>query len=304
MKAPLVSLPALLMSMVANAQSVDEMIAMRSLISHVMQVHADTLGSAVALSEHLGVTNCHVLGTARSVRVMRGGLSSTAKLTATETGYDLCLLEVEDSPSFPVKVGSAASWPSAIRSTRWDSVRDGQVSAQIEALYPYDGGLIVRSDAPFAAGASGGGLFDTNHNLVGVLTFLIVHKSGSTPEARRTRSHTPRKDQGSAISRSAARGNVSPAQARAQRGGDGFHHWPQSLQMLKRYTLVKAADSARRGDRPLVCVVPSAGVAWRHRRREADVWVDEEKSGPEDEQSGPNRTSDNRNVVDAALPSK
>ena len=30
----------------------------------------------------------------------------------------------------------------------------------------------MRSDAPFAAGASGGGLFDSKHNLVGVLTFF------------------------------------------------------------------------------------------------------------------------------------
>jgi serine protease Do len=43
---------------------------------------------------------------------------------------------------------------------------------RIEALYPHDGSLIVRTDAPFAAGASGGALFDSDQNLVGVLTFF------------------------------------------------------------------------------------------------------------------------------------
>ena len=42
---------------------------------------------------------------------------------------------------------------------------------KIEALYPLEGSLIIRSDAPFAAGASGGALFDDNQKLVGVLTF-------------------------------------------------------------------------------------------------------------------------------------
>ena len=104
MKSLLPALSAFLISSVANAQSADEMIAARRLIPHVMQVRADTLGSAVALSEHLAVTNCHVLGATRSVHVMRGGLSSTAKLKATDNGHDLCLLEVEDSPSFPAKL--------------------------------------------------------------------------------------------------------------------------------------------------------------------------------------------------------
>jgi len=165
---------AFLISSVANSQSADEMIAARRLIPHVMQVRADTLGSAVALSEHLAVTNCHVLGAARNVHVLRGGLSSIAKLKAMDNGHDLCLLEVEDSPSLPVKVGSTASLAvgDKVYAVGFGLGRMSIGIGRIEALYPYDGSLIVRTDAPFAAGASGGALFDSDHNLVGVLTFF------------------------------------------------------------------------------------------------------------------------------------
>ena len=165
-----------------SAQSADEITAVRQLAIHVMQVSADTVGSAVALSEHLAVTNCHVLGTASSAQVTRGGLSSVARLKAGDTGRDLCLLEVETSPSFSVKLGKVASLSvgDKLYAVGFGAGRPSLGLGKVEALYPYDGSFIVRIDAPFATGASGGALFDSNHNLVGVLTFFRRGVRGSS----------------------------------------------------------------------------------------------------------------------------
>ncbi len=42
---------------------------------------------------------------------------------------------------------------------------------RVEALYPYEGSVVVRTSAAFPMGASGGALFDSNKRLVGILTF-------------------------------------------------------------------------------------------------------------------------------------
>jgi len=44
----------------------------------------------------------------------------------------------------------------------------------VEELFPLDGGVVIRTSAAFTTGASGGGLFDAEGNLVGILTFFRV----------------------------------------------------------------------------------------------------------------------------------
>jgi serine protease Do len=181
MKATWICLPALLLPQVLKAQSADQLIAAHQLSVHVMQVQAATLGSAVALGDHAAVTNCHVLGEATSAYVMRGALGSRAKLKAGDTGHDLCLLEVESSPAVPAKVGRARSLALGDRvyAVGFGAGRLSFALGEVKGLYPVDGDFIIRSDAPFAEGASGGALFDGAGNLVGVLTFFRrgVHTS-------------------------------------------------------------------------------------------------------------------------------
>jgi S1-C subfamily serine protease len=158
----------------AGAQSTDDMVVLRQLSRHVMQLQAGTLGSAVALDQHSAVTNCHVLGDASMVYVMRGGLGSAAKLQAGDTGRDLCVLKVENSPGIPVRLGRAAALAlgDKVYTVGFGAGRLSFGVGKVAALYPYEGSLIVRTDAPFASGASGGALFDSEANLVGVLTFF------------------------------------------------------------------------------------------------------------------------------------
>ena len=174
MKRLLISLPALLLPQAVGAQTSSEIALVRQLSAHVMQVHAATLGSAVAVTDHLAVTSCHVLGNATIAYLTRGSLSSYAKLKAGDTGHDLCLLELEESPGFPVAAKPAASLApgDTIYAIGFGAARPSVGIGVVNELYPYDGGLIIRSDAAFAEGASGGGLFDHEGNLVGILTFL------------------------------------------------------------------------------------------------------------------------------------
>jgi serine protease Do len=175
-------LPILLLPQLGKGQTADEIVAVRQLSSHVMQVNADTLGSAVALGDHLAVTNCHVLGHAMVAYVARGALASRATLKSGDTGRDLCLLEIDHSPSVPVKLGRAASLSlgDKVYAIGFGAARLSVGVGHITALYPYDGVLIVRSNAPFAAGASGGALFNSEGNLVGVLTFFRRGVQGSS----------------------------------------------------------------------------------------------------------------------------
>jgi hypothetical protein len=45
-------------------------------------------------------------------------------------------------------------------------------SGHVTALYPYHNGRVIQTDAAFRPGASGGGLFDRDGNLVGITTFF------------------------------------------------------------------------------------------------------------------------------------
>ena len=157
----------------ANAQDAAELITARQLVAHVMQVGADTLGSAVALSTHSAITNCHVLGAAKRVQVMRGGLTSNGSVAGGDTGRDLCLLQIEESPAFPVELRSSKSLEigEKVYALGFSGGRLSVGIGKVEALYSYDGSVVIRTDARFGAGASGGALFDRNQKLVGVLTF-------------------------------------------------------------------------------------------------------------------------------------
>jgi hypothetical protein len=49
-------------------------------------------------------------------------------------------------------------------------------SGEVAELFDHDGGMVIRTTAPFTHGASGGGLFDSEGRLVGILTFFRVSK--------------------------------------------------------------------------------------------------------------------------------
>jgi serine protease Do len=133
-----------------------------------------SVGSGVTVAPSVVVTNCHVIRDAPAVRVSGLGRLWEATGQHGDTLRDLCFLRVPTWSGNPVVLGSA------------DNLREAQSVAalgfsggtaislklgHVLALHSLDLGRIIESDTAFNAGASGGGLFDVNGALVGILTF-------------------------------------------------------------------------------------------------------------------------------------
>ncbi len=95
---------------------------------------------------------------------------------------DLCLLKFDDLPFEPVKLRDSASlqYEEPVFSLGFPI---GQNVPQpsygsIKAAYPYQNSLIIRSDAAFGLGSSGGALFDEQMNLIGITTFKSPGNKG------------------------------------------------------------------------------------------------------------------------------
>ena len=133
-----------------------------------------SIGSGVAIAPSVVVTNCHVTRDAVDIRVSASGQLFQVAGQRADGSHDICFLHVPNWQGKPVKLAAA------------DDLRVGDAVAaigftggtgrslhfgRIRSLHPLDGGRIIESDAAFTSGASGGGLFDRDGVLVGLLTF-------------------------------------------------------------------------------------------------------------------------------------
>jgi len=137
------------------------------------------LGSGVALPNGNVVTNCHVTQRAKSVRLFWGGNSPSATLEAPDVSHDLCALRFPDMTRQPAALGASNNlkigdrvYAVGFNAGNGLSYQEGEVAQ----LYEHDGGMVIRTTAAFTHGASGGGLFDQDGKLVGILTFFRVAK--------------------------------------------------------------------------------------------------------------------------------
>lgn len=133
------------------------------------------LGSAVPLAGERLVTNCHVLRKAARIEVHVGGAVRLVKADLRDTYRDMCFLTLPGYRAAPmpmIEVGEtrvglevlAVGYPSGEF-----AVSPGRIIGlhQCEC----DGGKVIQTSAHFSQGASGGGLFDRQGRLVGILTF-------------------------------------------------------------------------------------------------------------------------------------
>lgn len=135
-----------------------------------------SLGSGVVVAPETIITNCHVTRDAVKVNVLRGGARWLAEAQRSDIDHDLCLLRVPGLQGRVVALG------------RSDRLKPGQAvtalgytgglglqnsPGEVLALHRFDGSHVVRSSNWFNSGASGGGLFDEDLRLVGILTFRL-----------------------------------------------------------------------------------------------------------------------------------
>jgi len=135
-----------------------------------------SLGSGVIVGAHQVVTNCHVTRDASEIHVLRNGARFAVDAQTSDVDHDLCVLHVPGIEGGTVQLGHA------------DALKIGQpVTAlgysggigmqnsrgDVVALHRLDGSHVIQTTNWFNSGASGGGLFDDELRLVGILTFRL-----------------------------------------------------------------------------------------------------------------------------------
>lgn len=133
------------------------------------------IGSGVVIAPELLVTNCHVVSNAQRIMVSRGKAFWLASTEMGDAYRDMCLIKLPGFPGKPppiaepgqIKVGARVF--AAGYSDGQFAVSQGNVKGLFTCAC--DGGKVIQTSAPFEPGASGGGLFDDEGQLLGVLTF-------------------------------------------------------------------------------------------------------------------------------------
>ena len=132
-------------------------------------------GSGVVVSPEYVATNCHVIANSNGANIakFRDGYQPIA--LKANWRRDLCLLKFTPLPFKPVSMreSSTLKYEEEVFTLSFPA---GSPVPQpsygtIKGIYAYDGSRIVRSNATFAMGSSGGALFDQNFNLIGLTTF-------------------------------------------------------------------------------------------------------------------------------------
>ena len=131
-------------------------------------------GSGVTIGSGRVITNCHVTSGASRVIVLSGRETYSASVRVADEQLDLCSLDVSGFDAPAATIGSM------------DTVRTGQrvfaIGAPlgldltisegiVSSLREMPQGKVIQTSAPVSPGSSGGGLFDTQARLIGVVTF-------------------------------------------------------------------------------------------------------------------------------------
>jgi len=135
-------------------------------------------GSGVATGNSVVITNYHVVRDAQRISVKVGGNVLDGVVQIADKELDLCSLRVPGLYSTPVVVASgdvrvgqqvyAIGAPQGLELTLSEGI--------VSSLRQTSKGTIIQTTAPISPGSSGGGLFDSRGQLVGIVTFQ--HKTG------------------------------------------------------------------------------------------------------------------------------
>ena len=137
-------------------------------------------GSAVAINKHFLLTNCHVMGNAKTGKIRhKGRKDKTLDVTlfALDKRNDRCVLKSRSPlPSFVgirpyknINVGEKVYTIGAPQGLSL-TIAEGLLSSKREE----GNRRLLQTSAPISQGSSGGGLFDSSGNLLGITTLMSV----------------------------------------------------------------------------------------------------------------------------------
>ena len=135
---------------------------------------SESFGSSVVIATDVLATACHVTRGARTIEIVHGGERRAATVESGSVTHDLCLIRVPGLglPAVAIRLSETLRPGERVVAAGFPGGGDLVAhSGVVEALYRYEGGNVIRTSATFAAGSSGGGLFDEEGTLVGLLAF-------------------------------------------------------------------------------------------------------------------------------------
>lgn len=132
-------------------------------------------GTGVVVSPEYVVTNCHVLANGNGANVAKYNDGYKPIALKADWKHDLCALKFEGLPFKPVNLRDSATlaFEEEVFSLGYPNGNNVPQPSygSVKAKYAMDGSLIIRSNAAFSLGSSGGALFDQKLNLIGMTTF-------------------------------------------------------------------------------------------------------------------------------------
>ena len=135
-----------------------------------------SLGTGVVVGRGKVVTACHVLRGGIRIAVLYAGVRHGAVARITSAEHDICVLRVPYLEAPPVLLRPTSQLAigedvGAIGYSAGAGIHYAR--GAVDRLHRYDKGKVVQSSAAFTSGASGGGLFDADRRLVGILMFRM-----------------------------------------------------------------------------------------------------------------------------------
>jgi serine protease Do len=132
-------------------------------------------GSGVVVSKEYVATNCHVLANAKGANIIKYRDAYQPIGLKADWKHDLCLLKFDNLPFkvVPMRDSSTLEYEEEIFSLGYpigNNVPQPSYGS-IKGSYTLDDSVVIRTNAAFAMGSSGGALFDQQFNLIGITSF-------------------------------------------------------------------------------------------------------------------------------------
>lgn len=132
------------------------------------------LGSAVVIAKNEVITNCHVVANASNIVVINNGAPHVATAIKPDWQHDLCILKVEnlDAPIAKMRPSKELRYEEPVFTIGYPHFLAVPTSTfgVVKGLFPLDDSVVIRTTSAFGLGASGGGVFDDEGHLVGIIT--------------------------------------------------------------------------------------------------------------------------------------
>jgi serine protease Do len=171
----------LLLLIASQVQAIPTLEKLLELNNSIVAVNVDLpdgssgSGTGVVVSKEYVATDCHVIANTLGANISKFDDAYKPIAFKADWKHDLCLLKFEELPFKPVPIRDSKTlqYEEDVFSISYPSGNNVPQPSygSVKAIHNFDNGVIIRSDAAFALGSSGGGLFDEKFNLIGITTF-------------------------------------------------------------------------------------------------------------------------------------